>query len=144
MSNWIGPTVKQLWNYALHLLHNFFGFNPNTTAFCLGQSSLHLLLLKSSMVYHLSTLLCYCKISSIVCVSNCEWKYLYAFEKYIGHVSFTQVSESQRQVSNLYNFVQIHFRCYFAASSGDLGGSLSLSSSSPSSLCHIFLCLCTK
>ena len=23
MSNWIGPTVKQLWNYAMHLLHNF-------------------------------------------------------------------------------------------------------------------------
>ena len=48
MSNWIGPTVKQLWNYAMHLLHNF-GFNTNTTGFCLGLSSLHLLLLKSSM-----------------------------------------------------------------------------------------------
>ena len=49
MSNWIGPTVKQLRNYAMHVLHNFLGFNTNTTAFCLGRSSLHLLLLKSSM-----------------------------------------------------------------------------------------------
>ena len=45
----IGPTVKQLWNYVMHVLHNFFGLNVNTTAFCLGRSSLHLLLLKSSM-----------------------------------------------------------------------------------------------
>ena len=36
MSNWIGPTVKQLWNYAMHVLHN-------TAAFCLGRSSLHIL-----------------------------------------------------------------------------------------------------
>ena len=50
MSNWISPTVKQLWNYAMHVLHNFFRFNTNTTAFCLGQSSVHLLLLKSSMI----------------------------------------------------------------------------------------------
>ena len=42
MNNWIGPTVKQLWKYAMHVQHNFFGFNINTTAFCLGQSSLHL------------------------------------------------------------------------------------------------------
>ena len=50
MSNWIGPIVKQLWNYAMHVLHSFFEFNINTTAFCWGRSSLHLLLLKSSMV----------------------------------------------------------------------------------------------
>ena len=49
MSNWIGPTVKQLWNDAMHVFNNFFGFNINTTAFCLGRSSLHLLILKSSM-----------------------------------------------------------------------------------------------
>ena len=23
MNNRIGPTVKQLWNYAVHVLHNF-------------------------------------------------------------------------------------------------------------------------
>ena len=23
MSNWIGPIVKQLWNYAMHVLHKF-------------------------------------------------------------------------------------------------------------------------
>ena len=39
MSNWIGPTVKQLWNFAMHVLHNFFGFSINTTTFCLGRSS---------------------------------------------------------------------------------------------------------
>ena len=33
----------------MHVLHNFSGFNTNTTAFCLGRSSLSLLLLKSSM-----------------------------------------------------------------------------------------------
>ena len=27
MSNRIGPTVKQLWNYDMHVLHKFFGFN---------------------------------------------------------------------------------------------------------------------
>ena len=48
MSNWIGPTVKLLRNFAMHVLHNFFfgGVNINTTAFCLGRYSL-LLLLKS-------------------------------------------------------------------------------------------------
>ena len=25
MSNWIGPTVEQLWNYAIHVLRNFLG-----------------------------------------------------------------------------------------------------------------------
>ena len=52
MSNWIGPTGKQLWNYAMQVLHNFWGLNINTTAFCLGQSSIHLLLPKSSMTIH--------------------------------------------------------------------------------------------
>ena len=42
--------AKQLWNYAMHVLHKFFGLNINTTAVCLGRSNLHLLLLKSSMV----------------------------------------------------------------------------------------------
>ena len=32
-----------------YVLHKFLRFNINTTAFCLGQSSLHLLLLKRSM-----------------------------------------------------------------------------------------------
>ena len=27
MSNWIGPTDKQLWNNAMYVLHKFFGFN---------------------------------------------------------------------------------------------------------------------
>ena len=49
MNNWIGPTVKQVWNYAMHVLHIFLGFNINTTASSLGQYSLHLLLLKSTM-----------------------------------------------------------------------------------------------
>ena len=30
------PLYKQLWNYAMHVLHNFLGFNIHTTAFCLG------------------------------------------------------------------------------------------------------------
>ena len=58
MSNWIGPTVKQLWNYAMHVLYKFFGFNINTTAFCLCWSSLHLLLLKSSAGWILLRFLC--------------------------------------------------------------------------------------
>ena len=49
MSNWIGPTVKQLWNFAINVLHNFLGLNISNTPFCLGRYSLHLLLLKSSM-----------------------------------------------------------------------------------------------
>ena len=43
---------KKLWNHPMHVLDKFFGFNINTTAFCFGQSSLHLLLLKSSMISH--------------------------------------------------------------------------------------------
>ena len=31
MSNWISPTVKQLWNYGTHELHNFFGFNKHNS-----------------------------------------------------------------------------------------------------------------
>ena len=46
----IGTTVKHELNNAMHVLHNFLGFDINTTAFCLGQYSIHLLLLKSSMV----------------------------------------------------------------------------------------------
>ena len=38
-------TTMELWHA---FLHNYFGFDINTTAFCLGRSSLHLLLLKSS------------------------------------------------------------------------------------------------
>ena len=30
----MGPTVKQLWNYALRVLYIFWGLNINTTAFC--------------------------------------------------------------------------------------------------------------
>ena len=54
MDSWIGPTVKQL--NAMHVLHNFFGLYKITTAFCLGLSCLHLLLLKSSMSYLLARL----------------------------------------------------------------------------------------
>ena len=50
MYNWIGPKVKQVWNNAMHVLHNFLGFDMNTTAFYLGRYSLHILLLKSSIV----------------------------------------------------------------------------------------------
>ena len=32
MNNWIGPKVKQLWIYAMRVLHKLFGFNINTTA----------------------------------------------------------------------------------------------------------------
>ena len=34
----------------MHVLHNFWGFDINTTAFRLGQYSLQILLPKSSMV----------------------------------------------------------------------------------------------
>ena len=46
------PNSQTTWNYAMHQLHNFLGFNTNTTALILGRSSLHLLL-KSSMVRHI-------------------------------------------------------------------------------------------
>ena len=35
--HWIGPTVEQLWNYAMHVLHNIFRYNKNTTDFSLGR-----------------------------------------------------------------------------------------------------------
>ena len=44
------PNSQTILNYAMHVLHKIFGFNINTTAFCLGRSSIHLLLLKSSMI----------------------------------------------------------------------------------------------
>ena len=49
MNNWISPTVKQIRNFTLHVLHNLFGCNITTTAFCLGRSCLHLVLLRSCM-----------------------------------------------------------------------------------------------
>ena len=48
---WATGSAQQLWNYAMHVLHNFLGFYINTTAFCLGRSNLHLPILKSSMAY---------------------------------------------------------------------------------------------
>ena len=48
MSKQVGPKVKQLWNVAMHVRHNFLGVVINTTAYHLGRYSLHLLLLKSS------------------------------------------------------------------------------------------------
>ena len=39
-------TTRELYHACVA---SFFGFNMNTTAFCLGRYSLHLLLLKSSM-----------------------------------------------------------------------------------------------
>ena len=53
MNNWIGPTVKQLWILAMQVLHNLFGVNINTAAFCMGLSRLHLLILKSSMTRYM-------------------------------------------------------------------------------------------
>ena len=46
MNNWIGPTVKHVWN---DVLHNFWDY-INTIAFCSSRYSLHLLLLKSSSI----------------------------------------------------------------------------------------------
>ena len=43
MNNWIGQINKQ------HVLHNLWVFDINTTAFCLGLYSLHLLLQTNSM-----------------------------------------------------------------------------------------------
>ena len=42
-------TAKQLCNFAMNVLHNFFRFYINTKAFCLDRYSLHILPLKSSM-----------------------------------------------------------------------------------------------
>ena len=49
MNNRIGPTVKQVWNVVMHVLLIIVGFVINRSAH-LGRYSLHLLLLKSSMV----------------------------------------------------------------------------------------------
>ena len=43
MNNWIGPTVKQVWNIAMHVLHNFFGLLKTQQLTHLGRYSLHLL-----------------------------------------------------------------------------------------------------
>ena len=45
----IDLAVKQVWNVAMLLLHNLWGFVINMTSFHLGRYSLHLLLLQSSM-----------------------------------------------------------------------------------------------
>ena len=42
MNNWIGPTVKHVWNDAMLVLHSFLWCDINTTAFRLGLHSLHL------------------------------------------------------------------------------------------------------
>jgi len=44
MSKQVGPKVKQLWNVAMHVRHNFLGVVINTTAYHMGRYSLHLLL----------------------------------------------------------------------------------------------------
>ena len=44
MNNWIGPTVKHVWNNAMRLMWNIWVFDINSTAFRLGRYSLHLLL----------------------------------------------------------------------------------------------------
>ena len=49
MNKWIGPKAKQVWNSAMHVLHNVKGVVINTTAYHLGSYNLHLLL-ESSMV----------------------------------------------------------------------------------------------
>ena len=49
MNNWIGPIVKRVRNNAMRVLHNIWGGLTHTTAFRLGQISLHLLILKSSL-----------------------------------------------------------------------------------------------
>ena len=49
MNNWIGPTIKNVWNVASH---NFFGGGVvmNTKAYHLGQCRLHFPLFKSAML----------------------------------------------------------------------------------------------
>ena len=44
MNNWISPTVKHVWNIAMHVLCNFFRLSKKTTAYHFGQFSIHLLL----------------------------------------------------------------------------------------------------
>ena len=56
MNNQIGPTVKHVWNDAMHRLNIFWGFVINTTAYHLDQYNLHLLYTKElhgrAMVNH--------------------------------------------------------------------------------------------
>ena len=49
MNYWIGPTVKPVWNFVLHMLHNFLGCGIKTRAYHLRKYILHLLLLKISI-----------------------------------------------------------------------------------------------
>ena len=55
MNKWIGRIKSQTWNVAIFVLHNFFGFVINTTAYHLGWNILHLLLLTSSMYNSINT-----------------------------------------------------------------------------------------
>ena len=45
------PNSQTTMECSMHVLHKFWGVNINTTAFCLGQYSLHLPLLKSSIAH---------------------------------------------------------------------------------------------
>ena len=49
MNYWIGPIVKPVWNFVLHMLHNFLGCGIKTRAYHLRKYILHLLLLKISI-----------------------------------------------------------------------------------------------
>ena len=50
MNNWIDPTVKQVWNVVVHLLHNCLSVVINTTAYHLPITHIYLLLVKSSTI----------------------------------------------------------------------------------------------
>ena len=52
----------------MHVLHKFFGFNINTTAFCLGRSSLHLLLVSGGVLPNASP--CYTRFKGWSAVVN--------------------------------------------------------------------------
>ena len=54
MNSCVGPTVDHIWNIAMHMLCKFFRCVKNTTAYPLGQYSLHLLLPKTEL-YHKCT-----------------------------------------------------------------------------------------
>ena len=47
LNNWIGSTLKQLWNYAIYVMLKFLGFNNKTTAW--GDTAFIPYYLKSSM-----------------------------------------------------------------------------------------------
>ena len=51
MNNWTDSIFKRVWNVAIHVIGNFLSFVINTSAYQWADMSLHLLLLKSSMVY---------------------------------------------------------------------------------------------